>query len=170
MLRRAPCLQSLLPRGNDSRARSSTSERSMWMLFETSRLRKTRAAGWRRGWRSRRPRKRTSGVGWRRRGGTQTKLVLRHSPRKPRPSLRGRRLVSPANTPRRCRRGSAACATAWTRWRPRRARRSSGRMLSLWMRTGSWVRGPCPSKRPVRRWASASLDGYRRSWRCSRPL
>jgi chromosome segregation ATPase len=28
----------------------------------------------------------------------------------------------------------------------------------------------CPSKRPVRRWASASLDGYRRSWRCSRPL
>jgi hypothetical protein len=49
----------------------------------------------------------------------------------------------------------------WTRWRPRRARRSSGRTRNLWTRTGSWVHGPCLLKRPVRRWASASLDGYR---------
>jgi hypothetical protein len=65
----------------------------MWMLFGTSHLRKTRATGWR----LPRPRRRTSGVGWRRRGATQTKLVLRRSPCKPRPSLRGRGLVSPAS-------------------------------------------------------------------------
>jgi chromosome segregation ATPase len=65
--------------------------------------------------------------------------------------------------PRRWRRGSAACATAWTRQKPRCVRRSSGRIRSSWTGTESWVRGPCPSKCPVRRWASASLDGCRRS-------
>jgi hypothetical protein len=67
------------------------------MLFRTSQLWKTRAAGWQRGLWLRRPRRRISCISWRRRGGTQTKLVLRRSLRKPRPSLRGRRPVSPAN-------------------------------------------------------------------------
>jgi chromosome segregation ATPase len=30
-------------------------------------------------------------------------------------------------------------------------------------------RVPPPSKRPTKRWASASSSGYRRSWRCFRP-
>jgi hypothetical protein len=76
-------------------------------------------------------------ISWRRRGGTQTGLVLRCSLRKLRPSLRRRRPVSPANGPRRWRRGSAACAAAWTKQRPRRARRSSGHIRSSWTRTGS---------------------------------
>jgi hypothetical protein len=61
-------------------------------------------------------------------------------------------------------RGSTSYATTWTKPRPRRARRSSGRMRSSWTRTGSWVRGPPPSKRLAKRWASASWSGYRRSW------
>jgi hypothetical protein len=35
-------------------------------------------------------------------------------------------------------------------------------------RTRSWVRGPPPSKRPAKRWASASSSGNKRSWGCSR--
>jgi chromosome segregation ATPase len=49
------------------------------------------------------------------------------------------------------------------KWRPRHTWRSSRRIRSSWTCTGSWVRGPLPSKRLVRRWASASLGGYRRS-------
>jgi hypothetical protein len=109
-----------------------------------------------------------SGGSWRRRGGTRTKPLPMHTLLKLRPNLRGRRPVSPANAPRSWRRGLAACATAWTKSRPRRARRLSGCMRSSWTRTGSWVRGPPPLKRPAKRWASASLSGYRRSWGCSR--
>jgi hypothetical protein len=138
-------------------------ERSMWMLLGTSQLRKIGATGCWRGWRLRRPRRRISGSSWHRRGGTQTDPMLRRRLHKLRPNLRGQRAVSPANASRRWRRGSVACATAWTKWRPRRARRSSGCIHSLWTRTRSWVRGPLPSKRLVRMWDSAALGGYRRS-------
>jgi hypothetical protein len=43
-----------------------------------------------------------------------------------------------------------------------------GRMCSSWTRTGSWVRGPLPWKCLAKRWASASLSGYRGSWGCYR--
>jgi hypothetical protein len=79
-------------------------------------------------------------VSWRRRGRMRTEPVVRRRLHKPRPNLRVRRPVSPANMPRRWKRGSAACATTWTKRRPLHARRSTGRTHSSWTRTESLVR------------------------------
>jgi hypothetical protein len=168
--RRVPLLQMCLPKSRDfGRSTRTPSGRS--------RLRRARAAGWRRRWPPWRPRGRTSGANWWRKGGRPTGSSPRRSLRRRRPNWRGRREVSPANAPRNGRCGSTLCAAAWRGPMPQRARKLSGHAHSSWTRIASWVRGLLTSRCPTKRRAFASSSGCKRncwhsrpSWRVSCPL
>ena len=90
------------------RCRSRDFGRSMRMLSGISRSRKAKTAGWQRKWPPWRPRRRTFGASWRRRGGRRIRPLLKRRLRERRPKWRGRRAVSPANAPRSWRQGSTA--------------------------------------------------------------
>jgi hypothetical protein len=91
--RRVPSLQMCMPKSRDfGRSTRTPSGRS--------RLRRARAAGWRRRWPPWRPRGRTSGASWWKKGGRSTRLLPRRRLRRRRPNWRGRREALPANARR----------------------------------------------------------------------